>query len=145
MQIKPGSGVELLSIGDTRAAVESRLGAASSVGSRYAYDTAPPLFATYAVDGTVELIEVGHSGGNSRHEAFLGDVQLTYRFMDEVVADLARDGHVASPIDIGFAFAAGFAIFSMSSLAPGDLDPNAGPDDERAVVEGVAVAPFGYF
>ena len=135
----------MASIGDTRAIVESRMEAPPTTGTRSVYNTAPPLIVTYTDEGVVELVEVSYSGGGSRDEVFLGDVQLTYRLMDDVVADLERSGHIASPIDIGFAFAAGFAIFSMSSLAASDVDPNADPDDDRAVVEGVAVAPFSYF
>lgn len=50
-----------------------------------------------------------------------------------------------TPYDIGYVFDAGFAIWSMHSRWALDLDPEADEDDERAVSEGVSVAPYAYF
>ncbi|WP_432990907.1 hypothetical protein [Dactylosporangium sp. CA-233914] len=65
--------------------------------------------------------------------------------MDEVIAELAANGHSSTPSDIGFDMPAGFAIFSMASLSARDLDPGAPEEDSRLVVEGVAIAPYSYF
>ncbi|WP_212816894.1 hypothetical protein [Polymorphospora rubra] len=101
----------------------------------------PMLVVTYDGD-VVELVEVGC--GVDEH-VFLDGVQLTYRFMDEVMADLAAKGHLATASDIGFDFQAGFSIFSMASLSARDLDPNSPEDDGRHIVEGVSIAPYSYF
>ncbi len=103
------------------------------------------LVVSYGPDDLVELVEVGYSGHHGGDEVFFSGVRLTYRFMDDVVADLAALGHHATPFDIGFAFEPGFAIFSMSSLWALDLDPDAGEDDDRRIVEGVSIAPRAYF
>ncbi|MEV4136303.1 hypothetical protein AB0J72_29560 [Dactylosporangium sp. NPDC049742] len=108
------------------------------------YDTSPCLVLTYAQDETVEVVEIGYSGGGGE-EVYFDGVQLTFRFLDDVVADLAAKGHRYEPIDIGFRFEPGFAIFSMASLGAWDLDPAAADDDPRLVCEGVSVAPYDYF
>jgi hypothetical protein len=59
-----------------------------------------------------------------------------------VVAELTAKGYTSIPSDIGFEFHAGFAVWSMGSRTARDLDPDAAEDDERAVAEGVTVAPY---
>jgi hypothetical protein len=102
------------------------------------------LILTYADDDTVEVVEVGYTGDGGE-EVFFDGVQLTYRFMADVVADLAARGHAHEPIDVGYRFEPGFALYSMGSRTARDLDPSAAEDDEREIVEGVSVAPYDYF
>ena len=69
---------------------------------------------------------------------------MTYRFIDDVVADLAAKGHQAERSDIGYRFKPGFAIFSMGSRSATELDPQASEDDPRRICEGVSVASYTY-
>jgi len=64
----------------------------------------------------VELVEIACSGDGGEEVTFDG-VQLTYRFLEDVVADLTAKGYTRTPSDI----------------------------DERAANEGVSVAPYAYF
>ncbi|WP_344614847.1 hypothetical protein [Dactylosporangium salmoneum] len=144
MEILPGEGVALAKVGEHRDVVEGRVGPPVHPGrhSRAVYPTEPMLVLTYAEDETVEIVELGYG---VERQAYFDGVQLTYRFMDEVVADLERKGYRADPTGIGFRFEPGFAIFSMASLWARDLDPQATEDDPREIVEGVSVAPYAYF
>ncbi|WP_121156117.1 hypothetical protein [Micromonospora pisi] len=145
MDIMPGVGVEAVKIGDPRSDVERRLGPPAHAGKRprAVYDSVDPmLVVTYDEDDIVELVEIGYGVDN---QVYFDGVQLTYRFMDEVMADLAAKGQLGTPSDIGFDLRAGFAIYSMDSLTAQDLDPDAPEDDPRRVVEGVSVAPYAYF
>ncbi|PWU47885.1 hypothetical protein DLJ47_29490 [Micromonospora sp. S4605] len=145
MEIIPGVGVEAVKIGDPRWVVEQRLGPPVHAGihTRAVYNSVDPtLVVTYDQDGAVELVEVGYG---EHDQVFFDGVQLTYRFMDEVMADLAAKGHLGTPSDIGFDLQAGFAIFSMASLSAHELDPDAPDDDPRRIVEGVGIAPYSYF
>lgn len=146
VEIVPERGVASARIGESRAEVEARVGRPvhGPGDTKAVYDTVPQLVISYAPGDAVELVEIGYSGGG-QEEVFLDGVQLTYRFLDDVVADLAAKGYTGTSSDIGFDFHAGFAIFSMGSLWARELDPDADEDDERAVVEGVAVAPYAYF
>ncbi|GIF07375.1 hypothetical protein [Actinoplanes siamensis] len=145
MEILPGEGVALVKVGESRDAVEARLGppAHPGIAARSVYHTEPTLVVDYDGD-TVELVELGCSGDGGE-QATLDGVQLTYRFMDDVVAELAALGHRAEPFDIGYTFRAGFTIFSTGTRAATDLDPTASPDDPRPVVDGVGVAPAEYW
>ncbi|WP_117208110.1 hypothetical protein [Allorhizocola rhizosphaerae] len=146
MEILPGEGVASAKVGHSRDEVEHRLGAPIHPGRsrRAVYDTVPQLVLTYTEDDTVEIVELGYCG-NGGEEVFFDDVQLTYRFLDDVVADLAAKGYRYEPIDIGYRFEPGFAIWSMGSRWARDLDPDATEDDPRRVCEGVSVAPYDYF
>ena len=146
MEITPEQGVPLVHVGDRRADVESRVGQpVHGPGSSPAvYETTPITVVHYHSDDTVELVELGYSGDGGEQVTFDG-VQLTYRFIDEVVADLEVRGYTCTPSDIGYEFHAGFAVWSMHSLWAGDLDPDASEEDERSIVEGVSVAPYSYF
>ncbi|MER7107901.1 hypothetical protein [Streptomyces sp. NPDC000229] len=146
MLIIPGHGVDLVKIGDRRSDVEERVGPPhhGPGGERAVYDTSPMLVVTYAEDDTVELVEISYSGEGGDAEAHYAGVQLTHRFLDDVVADLQALGYTSTPSDIGHDFHAGFAVWSMRSLWAGDLDPAAGEDDRRAVAEGVSVAPYAH-
>ncbi|MEZ7132267.1 hypothetical protein ACBR40_43620 [Nonomuraea sp. AD125B] len=144
MEILPGAGVALVKVGDQRAEVEGRIGApVHGPGSKNVYDTAPMLIVHYDPDDRVELVEIAYSG-HGGEEVFFDGVQLTYRFMDEVVSELAAKGHTGTSSDIGFTFHAGFSVWSMGSLWALDLDPDADEEDERSIVEGVSVAPYSY-
>ena len=147
MQITPAIGIDGVSIGDTRAAVEAAIGAPErgEVARAFYFDREPGFSVHYDDHGTVELIEVSH--GEGRHEAYLGDIQLTFRLMDEVAADLARAGYSGHPVDIGVEYDEGFTVFSMASLSPSELAPGSAydPEDERLVVEGVSIAPISYW
>ncbi|MFF5228999.1 hypothetical protein [Dactylosporangium sp. NPDC000521] len=90
------------------------------------------------------MVEIVYSDSGGE-EAFFDGVQLTFRFLDAAVSHLAAKGHRYEPIDIGFRFEPGFAIFSMASMSARDLDPAATEDDPRLVCEGVSVAPYDYF
>ena len=146
MEILPGEGVAVAKVGESRETVESRLGPPVHPGrdSRTVYPTTPMLVLAYSRDDTVELVEVA-SSGDGGEEVYFDGVQLTFRFMDDVVTDLAAKGHAYEPTDIGYRFQPGFAIFSMGSRWAGDLDPEASEDDPRAVCEGVSIAPYDYF
>jgi hypothetical protein len=145
MEILPGEGVELVRVGETRDAVEARLGPPPHPGisARSIYDTEPTLVVDYDGD-VVELVELGSSveGGE---QATLDGVQLTSRFMDDVVAELIALGHRPERADIGYTFPAGFTIFSLGSRSAADIDPFAAPDDPREIVEGVGIAPVEYW
>lgn len=104
----------------------------AGIASRLRVD--PMLVATYDPDDLVELVEAGYSGHHGGDEVYFNGVRLTYRFMDDLVADLASMGYQGTPFDIGFIFEPGFAIFSIASLWALDLDANASEDDERQAV-----------
>ena len=146
VEILPGVGVDQVKLGDAREDVEERVGPPVHPGRsrRAVYDTEPMLVISYTSDHEVELVEVGYTGDGGE-EVFFDGVQLTYRFMADVVSDLEARGHRCTPSDIGFDFLAGFAVFSMGSRHAQDLDPLADDEDERAIVEGVSVAPYAYF
>ncbi|MDG4830405.1 hypothetical protein O7627_13960 [Solwaraspora sp. WMMD1047] len=146
MEIIPGIGVEQARIGEPRSDVEARIGAPvhGPGGRKAVYDTTPGLVIAYTPDDRVELVEIGYAGDGGE-EVFFDGVQLTFRFLEEVVADLEAKGHEYTPSDIGYDFRAGFAVWSMGSRWALDLDPNADEDDERAVSEGVSVGPYEYF
>jgi hypothetical protein len=146
VDIFPGEGVALAKVGESRETIESRLGPPVHPGrhSRAVYETRPMLVLTYTDDDTVELVEIAYAGDGGE-EVFFDGVQLTFRFMDDVVADLAARGYQCEPTDIGYRFEPGFAIFSMDSRSAQDLDPDASEDDPRSICEGVSVAPYHYF
>jgi hypothetical protein len=143
MEIIPETGVPLVKIGDHRTDVEERIGRPvhGPGGRKAVYDTRPGLVLGYTPEDIVEVVEIGHSGDGS-DEAFFQGVQLTFRFLDDVVADLTAKGYTSTPSDIGFHFHAGFSVWTMGSRMALDLDPDADEDDERAVAEGVTVAPY---
>jgi hypothetical protein len=148
VEILPGEGVAVVRLGDSRRCCRKLPWEAPRRSrERVLYGGSPMLVISYAPDDTVELVGVPYAGSSAEDEVFVDGIQLTFRLMDDVVADLVVAGHHGSPFDIGFVFGAGFAIFSMSSLCPSDL--HAGqprdPEDERAVVEGVGIAPANYF
>ncbi|AEV83199.1 hypothetical protein ACWT_2179 [Actinoplanes sp. SE50] len=145
MEILPGEGVALVKVGETRDVVEARLGPPMHAGisARAVYDTEPTLVVDYDGD-TVELVELGFSADGGE-QATLEGVQLTYRFMDDVLDELISLGHRPEPFDIGYTFPSGFTIFSMGYRSATDLDPSASPDDPRPVVEGVGIAPAEYW
>jgi hypothetical protein len=147
MEILPGVGVDEVRIGQAREDVELRVGPPIHPGEarRAVYATSPALVVDYTDDSRVELVQVAYGGGGDGNEAFLDGVQLTYRFLDEVVADLVARGHECTSSDVGVDFRAGFALFSMGSVDPSALDPHADDDDDRPVVEGVSIAPYAYF
>lgn len=102
MEIIPGVGVEAVKIGDPRGEVEQRLGPPVHAGNhtRCVHDSIDPmLVVTYGQDDLVELVEVGYGVDD---QVFFDGVQLTYRFMDDVMADLAAKGHPGTRSDIGF-------------------------------------------
>jgi hypothetical protein len=144
MEIIPGVGVALASVGEPRSVVEARIGAPHHGGPKSVYDTSPGLILHYTADDTVELVEIAYSGDGGE-EVFFDGVQLTFRFVDDVVADLTARGHACTPFDIGYLVSPGFTVWSMHSRWALDLDPEADEDDERAVCEGVSVAPYEYF
>jgi hypothetical protein len=147
MEILPGEGVAEAKVGESREVVESRIGKPTHQGhnTKEVYEsTTPMLVLTYTEDDTVEVVEIAYSGDGGA-EVFYDGVQLTWRFMDDVVDELAARGVAHEPTDIGYRFEPGFAIYSMGSRTAQDLDPSADEDDEREVVEGVSVAPYDYF
>lgn len=146
MEIDAGRGIGGVFVGEERSHVERHLGPATgaSSGSRAVYGTDPSLIITYSDTDTVELVEAAPHDANGE-QVFYGGVQLTFRIMDDVVADLKAKGSVCTPSDIGYDFEAGFAVFSMSSVSAHHIDPSLPVEDERLVVEGVAVAPYDYF
>ncbi|WP_234544122.1 hypothetical protein [Streptomyces shenzhenensis] len=147
MEIIPGVGIDLVKIGDQRSQVDERIGPPypGPGGRRTVYPTSPMLVITYAADETVEVVEIRYSGESSDTEVHYDGVQLTHRFLDDVVADLHALGYTSTPSDIGHDFHVGFSVWSMHSLWAGDLGLEADEDDERAVSETVSVAPYDYF
>ena len=145
MEIQPGIGVNEARIGEPRTAVEARLGPPTSQrDARVFYRHAdPPLLIDYDLAGNVESVEIPYSGTPGR-EVTLAGIQLTYRPIEDVVEDLAAAGYSGRSSDIGYDFAEGFSVFSMSSLRLSDVDPSAADDDDRLVVEGVFVASPAY-
>lgn len=146
VEILPGVGVATARVGEHRDEVERRIGKPFHPGrdSRAVYDVTPMLVLTYAEDETVEVVELAYSPDGGE-QVFFDGVQLTYRFLDDVVADLAAKGYGYEPTDIGYRFEPGFAIYSMASLSPDELQPDASDDDDRLICEGVAVAAYDYF
>ena len=141
MEITPGVGVGDVRLGSARDEVEAALGAPER-------DLEGELFYSDLVvrfEGTdaVTLIEVPYSGDG--HEVTLGGIQLTFRPIDEVIAELTDAGFEGRPCDIGHDFVAGFSVWSMASLTVADIDPSASEDDERNVAEGVSVGAPAYF
>src|SRR5690349_2867329 len=102
VEVQPGRGVPLVALGAARSAVESELGHPSSTrGGRSFYDELDPaLVVGYGTGETVELIEIAYSG-TPDSEVTLRGIQLTYRPMDDVLADLRAAGYVGRPSDIG--------------------------------------------
>lgn len=141
MEIIPGSGIGDVRIGDTREQVEQLTGApVHGPGGRHVvYGPPTHLVVDYARDGTVEAVSVGYGEGD---EATYQGVQLTARFLDDVLADLAARGLTSTPSDVGRDFHAGFSVFSMGSATGAYLGLTDDQDDERLVSEGVCVAPY---
>ncbi|MEU8004226.1 hypothetical protein AB0B66_23980 [Catellatospora sp. NPDC049111] len=112
MEIIPGEGVTLAKVGESRDEVERRVGVPVHPGraSRAVYDTTPALVLTYTEDDAVEVVEIAYSGDGGE-EVFFDGVQLTYRLLDDVVADLAARGYDYEPIDIGYRVGPGLAIW----------------------------------
>jgi hypothetical protein len=101
MEIIPGEGVELARLGETRVAVESRVGAPvhGPGGVRAVYDTTPALVISYTSADRVEIVELAYSG-EGREEVFFDGVQLTYRFLDEVVAELNDERRIVEGVSV---------------------------------------------
>lgn len=146
MDILPPEGVASAKVGQRRDDVERRIGPPVHPGNfaKAVYETTPMLVLTYADDDTVEVVEIAYSGDGGE-EVYFDGVRLTYRFLDDVVADLAAKGHRYEATDNGYRFEPGFAIWSMGSRWARDLDPGAAEDDPRQICEGVSVAPYDYF
>jgi hypothetical protein len=136
--------VATASVGETRSVVEARIGAPLHGGPKSIYDTSPGLILHYTADDVVELVEIAHSGDGGE-EVFFDGIQLTFRFIEDVVADLRAKGYACTPFDIGYLVEPGFTVWSMASRWALDLDPDADEEDERRVCEGVSVAPYAYF
>ncbi|SDS87378.1 hypothetical protein [Actinoplanes derwentensis] len=147
MEIQPGRGVAAARIGETRETVENRLGPPMHPGkvSRAVYDIGRLLVISYTGDDLVELVELPHDAGRG-DEAFLDGVQLTWRLLDDVVADLAAKGYrYEQDESSSFLFEAGFVLFSAGSRTPRDLGLDAVENASRSVCEGVSVGPYEYF
>lgn len=119
MEIIPGLGVDLVKIGDRRSQVEEGIGPPyhGPGGLRAVHATSPMLVITYAADETVELVEIRCSGVGSDTEVHYDAVQLTHRFLDDVVADLHALGYTSTPSDIGHDFHAGFSVWPAGRSA----------------------------
>ncbi|MDF2509705.1 MAG: hypothetical protein K0Q52_3564 [Microbacterium sp.] len=145
MEIQPGVGVDTARLGESRAAIEARLGPPTSQRDArvFYHQTDPALHIDYDPAGNVESVEIPYSGTPGR-EVTLAGIPLTYRPIEDVVRELAAAGYSGRRSDIGYDFAEGFSVFSMSSLQLSDIDPSAADDDERLVAEGVFVASPAY-
>lgn len=149
MEIVPGVGLPVAQIGQSLTDIEAVLGLADDIQAdpdrAYWHRHVPAFVAHFDRDGVVELVEVYYSR-RDQEQVTLGGVQLTFRLMEDVVADLKAAGMHARHMDIGVLYDEGFFLWSMSSLNPSDLtgDPY-NPDDARMVVEGVGVAPADYW
>lgn len=64
------------------------------------------------------LVEVFHGEGAA--EVFLGEIQATFRLMEDVHGDLERAGFTSRPVDIGRVYDAGFCVWSMASRDPSE-------------------------
>ena len=149
MEIIPGVGLPLAKVGQKLTDIEAVAGLADDVqldpDRAFWHRHHPGFSAHFDGEGVVELIEAYYSQGG-REQVTLGGVQLTFRLMDDVVADLAAAGMHGRPMDIGFDYDEGFCVWSMGSLDPSDLTGGQyDPDDERRVVEGISVGAPDYF
>ena len=149
VEIIPGTGLPVAQVGQTLTDIEAVVGLADDIQAdpdrAYWHRHVPAFVAHFDRDGVVELVEAYYSQGD-QEQVTLGGVQLTFRLMDDVVADLEAAGMHARRMDIGFDFDEGFSVWSMSSLSTADLTGGSyDPDDERLVVEGVAVGAPSYF
>jgi len=149
VEIIPGVGLPVARVGQTLADIEAMVGLADDIQAdpdrAYWHRHKPAFVAHFDREGLVELIEVYYSEGGEE-QVTLDGTQLTYRLMDEVMADLQVAGRRGRRMVIGFDFDDGFCVWSMSSLSPSDLTGGSyDPDDERAVVEGVSVGAPDYF
>ena len=144
MEILPGSGVAGVRIGDTRDDVERTTGPAvhGPDGGRAVYGPPTHLVVDYAQDRTVEAVTVTYGDGD---EATYDGLQLTGRFLDDVLGDLAARGLTSTPSDVGRDFHVGLSVFSTGSASGAELGLTDDPDDERLVSEGVTVAPYASF
>ena len=145
----PGIGTALAQVGQTLQQIEAVAGPPSVTQGQSAYwNEHTPAFVVHTdAEGFAELVEINH-GDVGEPQATLHGIQLTFRLMDDVVADLERaDFHGVPDNDIGWEYDEGFCIWSMASHRASDLAPDstADPDDERLVVEGVSVAPISYW
>ena len=148
MDILPGQGLPVARVGQTQAEIEASVGSPSvaEAGRAFWNDHAPAFSVHFDAEGGAELVEVFH-GELGEEQATLGDVQLTYRLMDDVAADLDRAGYTGRRVDIGWEYDAGFVLWSSGSRNPSDLEPGApfDPEDQRLVVEGIGIAPIAYW
>lgn len=146
MEIIPGQGIPQVPLGADRQAVHAALGTPSVVSGQEEHhnELDPAVVVHYDHGGTVQTLEIPYSG-TPGNEVTLDGIQLTFRPLPQVIADLASAGFVGMESDIGMDYPDGFSIWSMGSLMIEDIDQpgDAGPDDE--VVEGVSIAAAGYF
>ena len=147
-EVLPGIGTALAQVGQSLQQIEAVAGPPSVTQGRSAFwNEHTPAFVVHTdAEGFAELVEIDH-GEDGEPQATLRGIQLTFRLIDDVAADLERAGFHGVPADIGWEYEEGFSIWSMASHRASDLDPNgtADPDDERLVVEGVSVAPVSYW
>jgi hypothetical protein len=147
-EVLPGIGTAMAQVGQTLEQIEAVAGPPSVTdGPRGLWNEHTPAFVVHTdADGIAELVEIAH-GESGEPQATLHGIQLTFRLMDDVVADLERAGFHGVAADIGWEYDEGFYVWSMASHTANDLDPGgtADPDDERLVVEGVSVAPISYW
>lgn len=141
MEIIPGLGIGDVRIGDTREQVERLTGpSVHGPGGRHVvYGPPTHLVVDYAREGEVVAVSAGYGDGD---ETTYDGVQLTGRFLDDVLADLDARGLTSTPSDIGRDFHVGFSVFSMGSATGAYLGLTDDEDDERLVSEGVHVAPY---
>lgn len=144
MEIVPGRGVRNINLGMQRADIIELLGTPTSTQDDSAFygDPDPGMVLRFSADGRLELIELPYSGNGA--EVTLNGIQLTFRVIDDVLEQLREAGFVGRTSDIGTDFPEGFAIWSMGSLTPHDVDPTASDDDERQIVEGVSIGSPAY-
>lgn len=145
MEVTPGRGIPQVPLGADRRAVSAALGDRTVRSARSDHHDLGPAVVVHYDDGRAEMFELAYSG-TPGHEVTLDGIQLTYRPMAEVVADLAAAGHHGVESDDAVDYPEGFSIWSMGSLMVEDLGlsgSDVDPDDE--VIEGVSVAAAGYF
>ncbi len=147
-EVLPGIGTALAQVGQTLRQIEAVAGTPSIVQEHSAYwNEHKPAFVVHTDSaGRVELVELDH-GESGEPQVTLRGIQLTYRVMEDVVADLEEAGFIGIEVDTGWEYEEGFCIWSTGSHRASDIDPSNTPDldDERLVVEGVSVAPAGYW
>src|SRR6476620_7170932 len=109
-EVLPGIGTALAQVGQTLQQIEAVAGPPSVTQGHSAFwnEHAPAFVVRTDTEGFAELVEIDHGEGGEP-QATLDGIQLTFRLVDDVVADLERAGFHGVPVDIGWEYEEGFS------------------------------------